>query len=227
MWTEPVPACGALFPSFSSTWVGLGGFRSSSTALEQIGVEVDCAGSGRTRAFAWYELVPAPAMKIGIAIRPGDTIKASVTVVARRATLRLVDMTRHKTFSRTVRTPVVDLTAADWIVEAPSACFRNNLCRTLPLANFGTVRFANATATTASRRRGSISSRLWDETKIALVPSRQAYFFAGSAARAIPSALSPDGSAFAVTSSTVGGGGGSAIAAVAAAAATQPGGRDR
>jgi hypothetical protein len=165
-------------------------------------------------------------MRIGLTIRPGDTVKGSVTVVARRASLRLSDLTRHETFSRAVSTPATDVTAADWIVEAPSACFLNDVCRTLPLADFGTVRFAGATATTISHRRGSISNPLWDETEIVLLPSARAFVVAGSATRATPSALSADGSAFAVTSSPLTGYGGSPPAD-AAAYATSPGGRNR
>src|SRR5438067_2659820 len=35
-WKEPRPACGTPFPGYSSTWVGLGGFRSATSALEQV-----------------------------------------------------------------------------------------------------------------------------------------------------------------------------------------------
>jgi Peptidase A4 family len=221
-WTEPAPACGTPFSSYSSAWVGLGGFRSTSSALEQIGVELDCRAGGGPRMFAWYELVPAPAMRIGMPVGPGDTIKASVTVIGRAAALKLTDTTRRETFSRTIKTPAVDVTSADWIVEAPSACFRNNYCRTLPLANFGTVSFAGAAATTTTRHQGPIASPRWTATKIALLPSRANYVFFGSAAGATPSALSSGGSAFAVTSSPAGGTAGTAAKAADASASVSP-----
>ena len=40
-----------------------------------------------------------------------------------------------------------DVSAAEWIAEAPSACTRSGKCRPLPLTNFGAVSFSKATAT--------------------------------------------------------------------------------
>jgi peptidase A4-like protein len=193
-WTEPAPVCSGSYPSYSSAWVGLGGFTASSSALEQVGAEADCGPSGQTRSFVWYELVPAPSAMIRMKVKPGDSLKASVTVVGRRVTIRITDLTRRETFSRTVDAPLVDVSSADWIVEAPSACLRNN--RTLPLANFGSVEFSGARAQSAKRRRGAIASPLWADTEITLLPSLASHLAFGTAGEATPSPLTRNGSAF-------------------------------
>ena len=104
-------------------------------------------------------------------VSPGDTMFASVTVSGQRATLVLEDQTRHTTFRKTLRVSPIDLSSAEWIVEAPSECVSANTCQTLPLADFGSATFALAGTQTTSGRNGSISDRSWDTTKIKLSPS--------------------------------------------------------
>ena len=198
-WKQPATVCKNEYPTFSAIWVGLGGYNQNSNALEQVGTELDCSVSGIASASAWYELVPAPATNIAMRINTGDTIKASVTVVGRRVTVALTDATRHRSFSKTISAASVDVTSADWIVEAPSECLNNNFCRTLPLTDFGSVLLSGASAQTTTGRRGSISSSLWGRTKITLLPGGRTYILFGIAAQATPSALTGAGSAFAVT----------------------------
>jgi Peptidase A4 family len=198
-WTEPAAACHAPNPTWEATWVGIGGYNRNSNALEQIGTELDCAKSGATLTGAWYEVVPAPSKRIGMAIRPGDTITASVTVVGRRVTLKLADRSRHESFSRRVTVSSVDIRSAEWIVEAPSACFTISSCHTLPLTDFGTESFRGATATTTQGHRGSIASSRWGRSKITLAPGGTGFISSGAGARAVPSGLSSGGSAFSVT----------------------------
>ena len=54
-WTEPTGTCSGS-AKYSSFWVGLDGYNSSS--VEQTGSEVDCSGS-RPQYYAWYEMYPA------------------------------------------------------------------------------------------------------------------------------------------------------------------------
>src|SRR5437764_362231 len=88
-WVVPRGACASGSESFSAAWVGLGGFASSSQSLEQIGTELDCRASGRAIYSAWYELVPSLSRDIRMAVRPGDTLSASVTARGARITLKL------------------------------------------------------------------------------------------------------------------------------------------
>lgn len=57
-------------------WVGLTGGESNT--VEQIGTEGDCRSGTPARYDAWYELFPEPLMRTGLAIRPGDTVTATV-----------------------------------------------------------------------------------------------------------------------------------------------------
>src|SRR5207248_1041588 len=102
-WTQPGASCRPGTESFSSYWVGLGGFNSDSPALEQIGTEVDCTRSGRTSSTAWYETVPAPSYPIFRPVSPGDRMAASVTVQGHTTTLVLRDLSRGWTFTKSLR----------------------------------------------------------------------------------------------------------------------------
>jgi hypothetical protein len=57
-WVQQPVSCVQGSRSFSSFWVGLGGYYRSSQALEQIGTEADCTRAGIAVYNAWYELVP-------------------------------------------------------------------------------------------------------------------------------------------------------------------------
>ncbi len=204
-WKVPAASCAAGSRGFSSTWVGLGGFSGRVNALEQIGSEADCNTRGKAVASVWYELVPAPSHTIRMKVKPGDTISAAVTVIGKTATVSLHDLSRHKSFTRTATLSTVDVSSADWIVEAPSECQGPSLCRLLPLANFGSATFTAAHAVTASGHGGSISSRRWNATRITLASS--AHHFVDSrdsavTAQASVSPLAADGSSFTVTYAT-------------------------
>ena len=153
-WIQPAVTCKAGEESFSAAWVGLGGYNNSSAALEQIGTEADCSHSGRARYTTWYELIPAGPVALKLAVHPGDAVGASVTVIGHAITLRLRDTTTGARYSVTRHATAVDTSSAEWILEAPSSCFSESACSTLPLSNFGTVSFASATATLATHTGG-------------------------------------------------------------------------
>ena len=200
-WTQPQATCTAGRATYSSVWVGIGGYDVSSPALEQIGTELDCTTGGRVVSNVWYELVPAPSRTTKLAVAPGDRIQASVAVAGNQVKLTLADLTRQRSFTKTVHATVLDTTSAEWIVEAPSACSTATDCQTLPLADFGSAAITGARATTTSGHRGSITDRRWSTTKISL--AEDARRFAGSPADrpilAQPSALSADGTGFTVS----------------------------
>jgi len=207
-WRQPSVSCTPGARTYSSYWVGLGGYSVNSRALEQIGTEVDCTGSGKVRSTAWYELVPDPSVQLELTVVPGDVLKASVSISGRRVSLSLYDVTRGHGFVRTVTASLIDVTSAEWIVEAPSECISANACETLPLANFGSAQFTSALATSSARHAGGILDPAWQTTKINLVPSARRFFvstgsFAPSIGVAMPSALGADGRSFAVSYSRV------------------------
>jgi hypothetical protein len=203
IWKQPSASCTPGIPTYAAMWVGLGGFSRSSNALEQIGTEVDCSASGKVISSAWYELVPDTSNVIHLGVRPGDVVSASVTVVGHEVVVALNDATRHKSFSKTLRHTAIDVTSAEWIVEAPSDCTSATACQTLPLADFGTINFALASAKSTKGQVGTISSpAIWGTTSIALSPGAHRFVSlqgAGTAGAATPSPLASGGSAFNVS----------------------------
>jgi Peptidase A4 family len=199
-WRQPTANCTGATPSYSSVWVGLGGFNLNAQALEQIGSEVDCSPTGQVVSTAWYELVPAPSRAISMRVDPGDELSASVTVKGHQTRLTLRDLTRHSSFTRSLYVEKVDLGSAEWIVEAPSECSTSSSCQTLSLANFGTATFSSAKATSTTGHTGRIADRHWGVTRITLASGhRQFIGEPASTAQALPSPLTAGGSAFSVT----------------------------
>ena len=139
-WT--VPTVTGSGTSDSAAWVGIDGFNSST--VEQTGTAMDIV-NGHAEYSAWYEMFPAAEVTIrNLTINPGDTIAASVTynTAANDFVLTITDVTDGNTFTTTQSAPNAQRSSAEWIVEAPS-----NNAGVLPLANFGSVSFANAQAT--------------------------------------------------------------------------------
>jgi hypothetical protein len=205
-WTQPKVNCSNGNQTYSALWVGLGGYNESSNALEQIGSEVDCRASGRVSSSAWYELVPAPSQPIRMAVHPGDQLVASVRVAGHQVWMSLKDLTTRRSFSKKLHAADIDVSSAEWIVEAPSECIDTNTCQTLPLANFGSATFSLAQAVAIGGHTGTISDSSWDTTKIKLTPGGRRFISSGGSAAAgaaTPSALSARGSSFKVTFSTV------------------------
>ena len=205
-WTQPTATCVSGQPTYSAVWVGLGGYKPTSDALEQIGTELDCGAAGRVISSAWYELVPAPSKPISFDVRPGDALHASVTVTGHQVVLELENLTQHHVFRRTLHAPSIDVSSAEWIVEAPSECMSQFACQALPLADFGSVSFDSATAVTTGGATGSIIGSAWGRTRIRLTPGGQRFIVArgtsDAAGTAVPSALSGGGSTFDVTYAT-------------------------
>jgi Peptidase A4 family len=201
-WTQPTATCTAGQPTYSSVWVGIGGYSVSSQALEQIGTEADCAADGRESSSAWLELVPAASQTIRIPVSAGDRIRASVSVAGRQVTLALNNLTQHRSFTRRLRASQLDTSSAEWIVEAPSVCSSSS-CQTLPLADFGSTGFASASATTTAGHTGTIDDRKWTTTRITLAEGGRRFISAGGPgapfATATPSSLTARDSAFTVT----------------------------
>jgi hypothetical protein len=202
-WRQPSATCARGLATYSSYWVGIGGYSQTSNALEQIGTELDCTASGQVRSTAWYELVPAPSTGIALDVHPGDLMNASVTVVGNHVSMSLTDVTRKHGFTRTSTTSSVDVSSAEWIVEAPSACLGANACQTLPLANFGTAAFDSVQATSTGGVTGGLSSPAWQLTKIRLVPSGRRFVGNGGSATSVgtatPSAFGANGHSFKVS----------------------------
>src|SRR4051794_1942552 len=159
-WTMPHVDCSSAQTRWSAVWVGLGGYDDSSPALEQIGTEADCDSSGRAHYSTWYELVPDVSHGARLRAAPGDRVSASVTVLGHQVRLRLSNRTTGRAFTRRLNAAAIDVTSAEWIVEAPSACggsTADSSCQIMPLADFGSLRMAEAKVLTTGGRSGAIS----------------------------------------------------------------------
>jgi Peptidase A4 family len=138
-WVEPRGHCSGSGHKYSSFWVGLDGFNSSS--VEQTGSSLNCK-SGHPRYSAWYEMFPKLPVTFHNAVRPGDHFHGSVTYNGGgRFTLKLSDTTRHWTHTEHKSLKSARRASAEVIVEAPSSSSRGVV---LPLADFGTVHISGA-----------------------------------------------------------------------------------
>jgi hypothetical protein len=186
-WVQPAVSCPSRQKQYSSFWVGLDGYNSSS--VEQIGTDSDCRGKSRPSYYAWYEMYPAAPVTLAMAIQPGDNLAARVSASGSTFTLTLTDTTSGQSFTTTQTLNGAALSSAEWVAEAPSSC-SIFFCSVLPLANFGSVNFSGS-YTTGNGHSGSISDAAWNNDQIVMVtPS--------SLVKGQPSPLSADGSAFSV-----------------------------
>jgi hypothetical protein len=199
-WTVPSATCSSARATYSAMWVGLGGYSYNASALEQVGTDADCTRSGTARYSAWFELLPAAPVGIDVTVAPGDRLTASVTVHGRLATLRLTDLTTGERFAVTRRLKSIDVSSAEWIVEAPSLCLGER-CRTLPLADFGDVAFSEATATAAGHT-GTVSDTRWQSVQLLLRQGRSS--FAGTGATGGAGHASAQPPSFSLVSATAG-----------------------
>lgn len=198
----PAVSCSGGTAAYSAFWVGLGGFSSEAQALEQTGVDADCTEAGRPRYYAWYELVPAAAVQVGLRVAAGDVVTTSVVVNGTDVLVQVKNRTRGVTFTRHLTMANPDVGSAEWVAEAPSACSSTgSFCRVLPLANFGTVGFLNVAAV-ADGHAGTLVDPTWSAARISLVPRSDRGFFGSvdnmTAAGATPQAVSADGRSFVV-----------------------------
>jgi Peptidase A4 family len=154
--------------AWSAHWVGLDGFRSTSTTVEQTGLLAGCDGTTPEYAPFWEMFPNAPGYP-SITVNPGDTISMSVYFnrSTRKFSLTFSDTTNGQTFTRTRACPAgatCRRNSAEAISEAP---FDATTSSVLPLADFGTASFANASITnTTGTHRGGLQSSFWNTYQI-------------------------------------------------------------
>src|SRR6266571_2962246 len=158
-WTEPTGTCSGS-AKYSSFWVGLDGYNSSS--VEQTGSEVDCSGSS-ARYYAWYEMYPNPSHSYSNTVRPGDHFNASVTYTgSNHFSLFIQDTTQGWSHTTTGTLANAPRSSAEVIVEAPCCTASGGI---LPLADFNTVNI------TGSLANGSALGNAGGVTQIIMVDS--------------------------------------------------------
>jgi hypothetical protein len=181
-WT--VPDIGLSSPAgIDAAWVGIGGMRSQD--LIQAGTQRTILPNGATQTEAWVELLPRASETVPLTVDPGDTIRVSIDQQGPETWLiAFTNITRGKTYE-VIKRYASSLSSAEWIEEAPSAGRRG----TLPLDNFGTIRFSQASALQDTRVLNISQSGAHAITMIT----------PGGLALAEPSALAADGESFSVT----------------------------
>jgi len=194
-WIVPSVTCGKRATTYSSYWVGIDGY--SSSTVEQTGTDSDCS-SGHGNYYAWYEFYPNPSILIsGFTVHAGDTVSASVTYSSSTGlfTTSITDGSQH--FSTSGSVSGAARSSAEWIVERPSLC-RGTRCTLTSLSNFGTVSLGSdytgvsgtnyATVSGTSGPIGSFSSNV----RITMVGN-------SGNTLAEPSVLTTDGTSFTET----------------------------
>ena len=138
--------------SYSSAWVGIGGFFTSSSEsnvyndLIQLGTEQDASSRGATQYYAWYEMLPSSETVISkFTIKPGDTITASLEETGTVTVGSGKNQKTEQAWILSMRdgseqwSTTVDydssLSSAEWIMEAP---YDNGI---LPLADYKLATF--------------------------------------------------------------------------------------
>ena len=136
-WVQPSVNCDS-GDGYSAFWVGLDGDGSDS--VEQTGSEADCSG-GQAEYSAWYEMYPADSVNYDDNVEAGDSFSASVdTDGDGDYTLTLTDNTQGWTETQNETSSSAADASAEVIAEAPSSDSGQ-----LPLSDFGTVDFTDAT----------------------------------------------------------------------------------
>lgn len=200
-WTVPTVTGTGRTTTYSSAWVGIDGY--SSSTVEQLGTEHDWS-SGKQKNYAWFEMYPAGSYLItGFPVNVGDSISAQVLYVGQTTVqtgagkhkgtslqsvfqLSITNNTQGVYYvvpSSYTTTGSAEFSSAEWIVEAPSTG------KILPLANYSPIYFSNCYATGALRGSGSITN--WPYDPLTMVDP--------SGGTSTPSALSADGTAFSTT----------------------------
>jgi hypothetical protein len=195
-WTIPTATCSKTPNTYSSFWVGLDGWNS--TTVEQTGTDSDCDGT-TPDYYAWYEFYPAASVLVSsITVRPGDHMSASVTFNSGSSfTLSITDETTGKSFTKTGTVSGAERSSAEWIAEAPCCTRRGGI---LPLADFGTVDFGEDFTGVSGTNEAT------DSTVSGVISAfgstvNEAIMVNGStgADESVPSALSSDGTSFSAT----------------------------
>ena len=142
-WTVP-PVSTDSAPAYSSVWVGIGGWDSSSDRLIQVGTDQDVLSNGTAVYYAWRELYPNPPAFIAF-VSPGDSITATVSQLSANSSTWSMLVTRNSDIllDTAIRARVNSASenSAEFILERPAI----QLGRTeqlTTLANFGSVTFA-------------------------------------------------------------------------------------
>ena len=112
-------------PGYSSSWIGIGGYRSQDL------IQAGTASSGRLGGnYAWYETLPANETRITsgcagdatCAVHQGDRVSTAITNVGGNTWVIAMTNAGRWSWSKTL-SYVSTLSSAEWVFEAPTVGF--------------------------------------------------------------------------------------------------------
>ena len=188
-WIVPKVDCSKTFNGSGNHWVAIDGFPIKLT-VELIGTSSGCF-AGAPFYGAFYEFYPVDGADINMTVSPGDKMSATVSYDGSKFTVKMTNRTTGAHFFKTESVLLAPRTSAEWIVEEDS--FPGGL------PDFITTSFGddytdvlNTNWAKDSTTTGPISDFGTRVQKITMVNS------AGTT-KAVPTALTTDGSSFKVT----------------------------
>ena len=190
-WVQPVVKCQTA-QAWTVFWIGLDGWFDGT--VEQGGSSAYCpTAGGKPQYSLWWEMFPTNAIQSVLATAAGDTVTASVTYSAHRSTFTITvkDLTSGKHFTRHEHCgggQTCQRSSTDVITEDVGRFGAGNF---FPLANYGTMSYANAAAQDVAGHSGSISGSHWLNAAVTET--------AGGVTYATVSALSSAGRSFSTT----------------------------
>jgi len=141
------PAAGGATSGYygGSAWVGLDGMTCQ-TSLMAAGIDFIYL-EGTTTANTWTEVYPNPGVNLAMTVNPGDTIKLTLTATSTTTGTAVVEnQSNGQSSTVSLTSPsALCLENAEWIVED----FQEGTFL-IPFADFGTITFNDASATTQS-----------------------------------------------------------------------------
>ena len=191
-----VPAIQGACPStdqFASFWVGIDGY--SSNTVEQIGTDSDCQ-NGQAVYYAWFEFYPHPSINIdSVPVAPGNLVSAEVKSAGKGSfTVTITNVSTGATFTGSGKVASADQSSAEWIAEAPYSG------GVLPLADFNTIYLGSDYTGQADTCSATVGSATGPIGLPAFNPNLDSITMDTNAGvvKAAPSALSTDGTSFAI-----------------------------
>jgi hypothetical protein len=157
-WIQPTVSCPKT-NAWTVFWVGLDGWWDDT--VEQGGTSAECV-DGVPQYTTWWEMYPTNAITTVFTIKPGDQITASVQYESPTSTyvITVTDNTSGKTFTEDEQCAsglTCDRSSADVIAEDVGK-FNGSY---FPLADYGKVKFTDASVTNKKGVSGSLDDADW------------------------------------------------------------------
>ncbi|TMC34627.1 MAG: hypothetical protein E6J24_05620 [Chloroflexi bacterium] len=140
-------------PEYSSSWIGIGGSCLDAACtlfdptLIQAGIEHDVDANGTPSFYAWWEAIPAPLIRVDLAVSAGDHVRVVISEdgqVPELWTITISNLSTAAVFSLTAPYASTYGTA-EWVIETPVVITDDGGVQIGPMPDLAPVRFDNAT----------------------------------------------------------------------------------